>query len=116
MNEFVLTYSRLLDDSRSVDLYELSDLIKTALTMKGITSLTPLQEATITVFVGNETAWYIQRISGPDNLKTYDLVGSKKPENLAKGEDAVQRVLAVKARQDLICLAEIGWSFPSSRT
>ena len=117
MNEFVLTYSRLLDDTRSVDRYELSAPIRSALAVKGVKSLTPLQEQTVTTFVGRETAWYIRRPGGPNNPSIFKLVGSEKPANLAEGEKALQGGLTVKkARQDLICLAETGESFPSSGT
>ena len=114
--EFVLTYSRLLDDSRSLERYELSAPIRSALTVKGVTSLTPLQEQTVGTLVGREKAWYIQRPGDHNNPRTFQLVGSKKPENLAEGENAVQGVLTVNARQDLICLAETGESFPSLGT
>ena len=111
-----MTYSRLLDDTRSVDRYELSAPIRAALAVKGLKSLTPLQEQTVTTFVGRETAWYIRRSGGPNKPRSFNLVGSEKPENLAEGEEAIQGVLTVNARQDLICLAETGESFPSSGT
>ena len=112
----MLTFSSLLRDSRSVDRYELSTVIKFALAVKGITSLTPLQEAAVEALVGRPKAWYIVRPNGLHNPKIFELVGLVKPENLKEGEKAVQGVVTVKARQDLICLAETGKSLPSLGT
>ena len=103
--EFVLTYSRLLDDSRSLELYELSAPIRSALTIKGVTSLTPLQEKTVETFVGRLKAWYIQRPGGPNSPSTFERVGSELPENLKEGEKAVQGVLTVKGAPGLDMLS-----------
>ena len=112
-NEFVLTFSSPLHGSRSLVLYELSAVIRSALAAKGITSLTPLQEQAVETLVGRSQAWYIQRPGGHDNPTIFELVGSEKPENLKEGEKALQGNLTVKARQNLICLAKIGESLPS---
>ena len=125
----MLTFSSLLDDSRSLDRYELSDSIKRALEVKRITSLTPLQEVMVEKLVGQPEAWYIIRPKAPtDNNKPIDkkkptepafefvFSGAKEPKDLKEGESAQHRVIEVRARQDVICLAETGKSISSLGT
>ena len=90
--------------------------MKATLAVKGVTSFTPLQEKTIETLVGRPSSWYIVRPGGHNQPRTFELVGSVEPENLKEGEKALQGVMTVKARQDLICLAETGESFSSLRT
>lgn len=104
----MLIFSSLLDPSRALDRYALSTSVKDSLVAKGITSLTPLQEEAVDKFVGRPTCWYIERISGPNSPRTMEYIGDKKPENLKEDERAVEVVQFVKARQDMICLAETG--------
>ena len=112
-----MTFSSLLHDSRSVDRYELSDIIKRALAVRGITSLTPLQEQMVEAFVGRPRAWYIERPKAIRDQKTLELVGREKPNlDLKEGEKVFDQVVDVKALQDLICLSETGESIPSLGT
>ena len=112
----MLIFSSILNDSRSVDRYELSALIKNALALKGITAFLPLQEYTVQALVGQPKPWYIERPDGITNQRILEFVGPEKPKNLKEGEKAFQPICNLKARQDVICLAEIGQSILSLRT
>lgn len=112
----MLTFSNFLEDSRSLDRYELSAVIKSALAAKGVTSLTTLQEHAVEAFVGRPKGWYIDRPSDIPYHRDLIFVGPEEPKNLKEGEKATQRVLTVKMRQDMICLAETGESIRSLRT
>lgn len=46
----------------------------------------------------------------------FEFVGAKEPKNLKEGEIAQLRVIQVRARQDVICLAETGKSISSLGT
>ena len=110
----MLTFFSRFDDSRSVDCYELSPPVQRTLAAKGIISLTPLQEWTVERLLGRPKGWYTERPRTPPNeQKTLEFAGAKKPKNLKEGERASEKVMKVKVRQDVICLAETGESISS---
>lgn len=77
--------------------------------MKGVTRLKHLQKEMIELLVDLPEGWYVERYKGPhSNQKVTQFVGAQKPTHLKEGETAYKRVLHVKARQDVLCLAEIG--------
>ena len=82
--------------------------------MKGITRLEPLQVEMVEQLVDLPEGWYVERYKIPySNQRITQFVGTQKPTYLKEGETAYERALHVKARQDVLCLAEIGGSILS---
>ena len=64
--------------------------------------------------MGRPKGWYIERPRTPPNeQKTLEFAGAKEPKNLKEGESATEKVIEVKAEQDVLCLAETGESISS---
>ena len=77
--------------------------------MKGITRLKPLQEEMVELLVDLPEGCYVERCKAPhSNQKVMQFVGAQKPTHLKEGETANRRGLHVKARQHVVCLADIG--------
>ena len=53
--------------------------------------------------------WYVERYKAlHSNERVTQFVGAQKPTHLKEGETAYKRILNVKARQHVVCLADIG--------